>query len=119
MGNGLTAADVLAAPNGSDGPADVRHRAHVAFSTAYDLMGNLAKVHDRRKAMIYLSNGYDLNPYADVREKAGERTRRRRRGQSLPAAVDVFGRGSGLAALRADARGSAGQRLSTRSTRAA
>jgi VWFA-related protein len=69
MGNGLTATDVLATPSGGDGPADVRHRAHVAFSTAYDLMGNLAKIHNRRKAMIYLSNGYDLNPYADVREK--------------------------------------------------
>ena len=69
MGNGLTAADVLAAPSGGDGPADVRHRAHVAFSTAYDLMGNLARIHDRSKAMIYVSNGYDLNPYSDAREK--------------------------------------------------
>jgi VWFA-related protein len=72
MGNGLTAADVLAAPSGGDGPADVRHRAHVAFSTAYDLMGNLARIHDRRKAMIYVSNGYDLNLYSDTREKQGK-----------------------------------------------
>jgi VWFA-related protein len=69
MGNGLSARDVLDTPSGSDGSAEVRHRAHVAFSTAHDLMGNMAKIHDRRKAMIYVSNGYDLNPYADVRVK--------------------------------------------------
>ena len=69
MGSGLTPADVLAAPSGNQGPAEVRHRAHVAFSTAYELLQNLANLHDRRKAMIYVSNGYDLNPYADAREK--------------------------------------------------
>jgi len=69
MGNGLTARDVLDTPTGGGRLAEVRHHAHVAFSTAYDLMGNLAKIHDRRKAMIYVSNGYDLNPYADAREK--------------------------------------------------
>ena len=72
MGSGLTPADVLAAPSGNNGPAEVRHRAHVAFSTAYELMQNLAKLHDRRKAMIYVSNGYDLNPFADARDKQAQ-----------------------------------------------
>ena len=111
MGNGLTAADVLAAPSGGDGPADVRHRAHVAFSTAYDLMGNLARIHDRSKAMIYVSNGYDLNPYSDAREKqeqerAGDAEGNPFRQQSTFSDADL-----GLAALRADARGRAGQRF--------
>jgi VWFA-related protein len=69
MGNGLSPSDILSAPSGTQGPAEVRHRAHVAFSTAYEVVGNLGKMHDRRKAMIYLSNGYDLNPFADAREK--------------------------------------------------
>jgi VWFA-related protein len=69
MGTGLSPQEVLDTPTGSDGPAEVRHRVHVAFSTAYELIGNLAKIHDRRKAMIYVSNGYDLNPFADAREK--------------------------------------------------
>jgi VWFA-related protein len=35
----------------------------VAFSTAYELMKNLEKVHNRRKAVIYVSSGYDFNPF--------------------------------------------------------
>jgi VWFA-related protein len=69
MGNGLSPRDLLDAPSGSAGLSEVRHRAHVAFSTAYDVMKNLSKIHDRRKALIYLSNGYDLEPFADARQK--------------------------------------------------
>jgi VWFA-related protein len=47
----------------------VRHRVHVAFSTAYDIVTRLADIRDRRKALIYISNGYDLNPFAEEREK--------------------------------------------------
>jgi VWFA-related protein len=35
----------------------------VAFSTAYDLIKNLERVQNRRKAVIYLSSGYDFNPF--------------------------------------------------------
>ena len=51
----------------SQGPAELRHRAHVAFSTAYDLMRNLEKVQNRRKAVIYISSGYDFNPFVEGR----------------------------------------------------
>ena len=75
MGTGLTPKDILDAPVGGEGPAEVRHRAHVAFSTAYDVINNLAAIRDRRKALIYVSNGYDLNPFAEAREKrAADRT---------------------------------------------
>ncbi len=75
MGTGLTPKDILDVPVGGDGPAEVRHRVHVAFSTAYDVVARLAEIRDRRKAMIYISNGYDLNPFAEAREKrAAERT---------------------------------------------
>ena len=56
--------DILETPEGCQGPPEVRYRAHVAFSTAYDIMGNLEQVHNRRKAFIYVSNGYDFNPFA-------------------------------------------------------
>ena len=69
MGSGLSPRDVLEAPSGSAGLAEVRHRAHVAFSTARDLIESLSTLHDRRKALIYISNGYDLDPFADAREK--------------------------------------------------
>lgn len=42
---------------------ELRHRANVAFMTAYDLMRNLEKVQHRRKAVIYVSSGYNFNPY--------------------------------------------------------
>jgi VWFA-related protein len=68
-GAGLAPKDVLDVPEGSQGPPEVRHRAHVAFSTAFDMMRNLEQVHNRRKAFIYVSNGYDLNPFAKTRAK--------------------------------------------------
>jgi VWFA-related protein len=68
-GAGLKPSDILDVPEGAQGPPEVRYRAHVAFSTAYDLMGKLEQVHNRRKAVIYVSNGYDFNPFKDSREK--------------------------------------------------
>ena len=68
-GAGLAPKDILDVPEGSQGPPEVRHRAHVAFSTANDMMRQLEQVHNRRKAFIYVSNGYDLNPFAKTRAK--------------------------------------------------
>jgi VWFA-related protein len=45
----------------------VRHRAHVAFQTLADLLNNLEQVQSRRKALIYLSSGYDFNPIERTR----------------------------------------------------
>lgn len=68
-GAGLAPKDILDVPEGSQGPPEVRHRAHVAFSTAFDMMRQLEQVHNRRKAFIYVSNGYDLNPFQKTRAK--------------------------------------------------
>ena len=37
--------------------------AHVAFRTAYELLGNLERVRNRRKALILISDGYDFDPF--------------------------------------------------------
>jgi VWFA-related protein len=66
-GAGLAPTDMIQARQGGRGAPEVRHRAHVAFATAFDLLRNLAKVHDRRKSIIYVSNGYDFNPFAESR----------------------------------------------------
>jgi VWFA-related protein len=66
-GNGLKPSDILDAPEGAEGPSEVRYRAHVAFSTAYDILKKLENVHNRRKAFIYVSNGYDFNPFPQSR----------------------------------------------------
>jgi VWFA-related protein len=63
QGGGLTPREIIQGQQGSQGPTELRHRAHVAFSTAYEQMRNLEKVQNRRKAVIYISNGYDFNPF--------------------------------------------------------
>ena len=66
-GNGLKPADIIQGAEGSDGPSEVRYRAHVAFSTAYDMLSQMEKIANRRKAVVWVSNGYDFNPFADSR----------------------------------------------------
>jgi VWFA-related protein len=72
MGGALKPTDIIQGPEGQDGPTEVRYRAHVAFSAAAELMDNLAKVHNRRKALIYVSNGYDFNPFEKSRTGQAE-----------------------------------------------
>jgi VWFA-related protein len=66
-GNGLTPSEVIQTASGAEGPAEVRYRAQVAFSTVRDALANLEKVHDRRKAFVYVSEGYDLIPFQKSR----------------------------------------------------
>jgi VWFA-related protein len=66
-GSGLKPSDIIEGPQGAEGPSEVRYRAHVAFSTAYDLVKNLEKVQNRRKAVVLVSNGYDFNPFPEAR----------------------------------------------------
>lgn len=51
----------------SQGPQYLRHSAHVAFQTAYELLEQLANVTERRKAFVYVSGGYHFNPYSEAR----------------------------------------------------
>jgi VWFA-related protein len=72
-GSGLKPSDILdgsSSSNGPQGPSEVRYRAHVAFSTAFDLMRQLEKIQNRRKAFIYVSNGYDFDPFPQGRMMA-------------------------------------------------
>jgi VWFA-related protein len=66
-GNSLKPSEIIQGGQGPNGPTELRHRAHVAFSTAYDLIKNLEKLQNRRKAVIYVSNGYDFNPFEQGR----------------------------------------------------
>src|SRR3954464_13365476 len=68
-GAGLKPNEILDAPVGAEGPSEVRYRAHVAFDTAYGIMKTLESVHNRRKAFIYVSNGYDFNPFSETRKQ--------------------------------------------------
>ena len=66
-GDALSIADQIRQQEYSRGPTEVLWRAHVAFKTARDVLRNLEQVTDRRKAFIYLSNGYDFNPFPQSR----------------------------------------------------
>jgi VWFA-related protein len=66
-GSGLKPSEIVQGPESAEGPSEVRYRAHVAFSTMYDFLKNLETVRDRRKAVIYISDGYDFNPFATSR----------------------------------------------------
>ena len=66
-GNGLKPADIIQGQDGAEGPAEVRYRAHVAFSTARDIVTQLERITNRRKAVVWVSNGFDFNPFAESR----------------------------------------------------
>jgi VWFA-related protein len=66
-GSELKPTDIINGSSGAEGASEVRYRAHVAFSTVNDLLNNLESVHNRRKALVYVSDGYDFNPFQDAR----------------------------------------------------
>jgi VWFA-related protein len=90
-GAGLRPSDILQGGETSEGPSEVRYRAHVAFSTAYELMQKLDAIHSVRKILIYISSGYDFDPFGSSRAKAGQTTGR---SGSLPQgdATDLWSR---------------------------
>jgi VWFA-related protein len=51
----------------SQGPGDIRARAQQAFYTAYNTLADLEKVANKRKALIFISTGYDFDPFAEGR----------------------------------------------------
>ncbi len=81
-GAGLKPQEIIETPEGSQGPPEVRYRAHVAFSTAYEILEKMEQVHNRRKAFIYVSNGYDFDPFAKSRAKESNERYSSMRGSS-------------------------------------
>ena len=67
-GTGIPIADLFQMLETSQGPGDLRTRAQVAFYTAYNMMSELEKVVNKRKAVIYISAGYDFDPFAESRK---------------------------------------------------
>jgi VWFA-related protein len=66
-GGGMKPSEIIQQSASGETPAEVTHRAHVAFSTVYDLLHNLEQTHNRRKAVILISEGYDFDPFAQAR----------------------------------------------------
>jgi VWFA-related protein len=66
-GNELKPNDIINGPSGPGGPTEIRYRAHVAFTTVEETLKNLESVHNRRKALVYVSDGYDFAPFQNSR----------------------------------------------------
>lgn len=66
-GSGMTPTEIFRMIETSSGPGDIRFRAQTAFQTMYSLVGSLDQVRNRRKAVLYISPGYDLDPFAQGR----------------------------------------------------
>ena len=65
IGTGLTPRElIMDMQEGREGPEELRWRAHRAFMTVNTLLTNLESVQDRRKVLLYVSTGYDVNPFA-------------------------------------------------------
>ncbi len=67
-GHGFSPTDMIEViMDGAQGPSELRWRAHVAFNTAHEIVGRLEEVQNRRKVFIYMSSGYDFNPFEHER----------------------------------------------------
>ncbi len=80
-GDGFSIRDYLIQQESPRGPTEVLYRAHVAFKTAREVLRNLEQVTDRRKVFLWLSNGYDFNPFPETRTYTGGVAEQRRLGQ--------------------------------------
>ena len=66
-GHGMSYRDIMDSLDSSQGPQGLRYNAHVAFRTAYQLLGNLEQIRNRRKVLLLVSNGYDFDPFPQGR----------------------------------------------------
>ena len=67
MGGGMNPRELLETQQlGGAGLSELRWRAHVAFKTARDALRNLERINNRRKVFVYISAGYDFDPFGEM-----------------------------------------------------
>lgn len=86
-GSGPIPAEIFKMVESSQGPGDLRARAQMAFYTAYNLLNDVESVNNRRKAVIFISTGYDFDPFAEGR-RGRDRVQGGRFGDALLDLVD-------------------------------
>jgi VWFA-related protein len=69
-GSAMSPEEIVNASQTETGPAGLRYNMDTAFRTAYGVLDQLEKITNQRKAFIYLSTGYDLDPFKDSRLQA-------------------------------------------------
>jgi hypothetical protein len=76
-GNALKPIDILATATGG-GIGEVLSRAKVALAKAEEAIGVVAAEGAERKAMLYVSNGYDLDTHPEIADRVRDVTQRAR-----------------------------------------
>ncbi|MGE0702851.1 MAG: VWA domain-containing protein [Vicinamibacterales bacterium] len=66
-GDSPTPTELIQTSTGTEGLTELRHRAHVSFATMHAALENLARVQNRRKALVWVTEGYDFNPFQEAR----------------------------------------------------
>jgi VWFA-related protein len=69
-GSGLLASEIFKMLETSQGPGDIRARAQMAFYAAYGMLGQFENISNKRKAIVYLSMGYDFDPFVQGRNSS-------------------------------------------------
>lgn len=67
IGHGMPPQDVIQSGQGMWGVRELRSRVQVAFSTIHDALLDLAKVRDRRKLVVWVTEGFDFTPFQESR----------------------------------------------------
>jgi VWFA-related protein len=67
-GVAMTPGELFKVLDTSQGPGDVRQRAQLAFYTAYNIISSIERVANKRKAVLYISTGYDFDPFPEARK---------------------------------------------------
>jgi VWFA-related protein len=69
MGSGPSIEEMIRMQAGADGLAELNHNISIAFHAAKSLLTQMEDLHGKRKAFIWVSNGYSLDPFKDSRLK--------------------------------------------------
>ena len=67
-GSAIMPAEIFERLETAQGAGDLRQRAQVAFYAAYNILADLERVQNKRKAVLYISTGYDFDPFAESRK---------------------------------------------------
>ena len=76
MGGALKPTDIIQGPEGNEGPTEVRYRAHVAFSTAADLLENLLEGAQPAQGAHLRQQRVRLQPVREVARRASSSSSR-------------------------------------------
>jgi VWFA-related protein len=62
-GSGYLPSEIFKMMENSQGVGDVRAKVELAFYTTYNILADMERVANRRKAVLFISTGYDFDPF--------------------------------------------------------